>query len=96
MSKEKELTIALLKEKIEKLTGKKVTLKEANKTVLAVDDFRDKLIELGEEDFINWVEGTVFPKGGDAVAYEFRDKLIELGEDDFVNWTERQFVKFAK
>ena len=31
MSKEKELTIALLTEKLEKLTGKKVSLKEISR-----------------------------------------------------------------
>ena len=29
---------------------------------MVVSTFRDKLQDLGEEDFINWVEKTQFPK----------------------------------
>lgn len=39
MSKEKQLTIALLKEKLERISGKKVTLKETE--VLKNNDFQD-------------------------------------------------------
>ena len=32
------------------------------KLTMIVNTFRDRLIELDEQDFINWVEKTQFPK----------------------------------
>ena len=36
--------------------------KEELRLTMIVNTFRDKLIELDEEDFINWVEVIQFPK----------------------------------
>ena len=36
--------------------------KEELRLTMIVSTFRDKLIELDEQDFIDWVEKTQFPK----------------------------------
>ena len=38
--------------------------KEELRLTMIVNTFRDKLIELNEEKFINWVEVIQFPKEG--------------------------------